>query len=299
MNFYKKIIKNQDTRFAILRFLEFIPDKPMVTLEYFIKTKRFLNLKNPERYTEKVQWYKLYYRDPLMMQCVDKYNVRKYIESKGLGENLVKLYQVVDDPSQIDFDALPGQFIIKTANGSGTNIICRDKNTFDTAEAVSKMGDLAMRNSAYAGREWAYSGSSKKIIVEELLIDDSTPDKSLNDYKFYCFGGKPEYIVVDKDRFTDHKRNFYDTEWNYIPVDSDYRCFGDIIPKPENFDEMLRIASVLSADFPAVRVDLYNVKGKIYFGELTFYPMSGYFSLNPDSFDFEMGKKFVLPEKKV
>ena len=150
---------------------------------------------------------------------------------------------------------------------------------------------------ASAGREWAYGGSSKKIIVEELLEDNSNKDKGISDYKFLCFNGKPVYVVYDKDRFSDHKRNFYDVNWNYVKVDSDCPCFEDSVKKPENYEKMVEIASVLSRDFPAVRVDLYNIEGKIYFGELTFYPWSGYVQYTPDSFDFELGKYFVLPEK--
>ena len=288
MNGYKKIISSQKMRFAILRMLKFVPDKAMIKLQYRIKLKRKLNLKDPKRYTEKIQWYKLYYRNPVMMECVDKYGVRKYIEKKGLGNILNQLYQVVDRPEEINFDQLPDKFVIKTTNGSGTNILVKDKKTLNIFLNMAE---------ASAGREWAYGGSSKKIIVEELLEDNSNKDKGISDYKFLCFNGKPVYVVYDKDRFSDHKRNFYDVNWNYVKVDSDCPCFEDSVKKPENYEKMVEIASVLSRDFPAVRVDLYNIEGKIYFGELTFYPWSGYVQYTPDSFDFELGKYFVLPEK--
>lgn len=135
-----------------------------------------------------------------------------------------------------------------------------------------------------------------KIIVEELLEDPSTPDGSINDYKFLCFNGKPEYIVLDVDRFTQHKRNIYDTSWNDLHVASDCPCAEGEYAPPENLDEMLRIAKILCEEFPAVRVDLYSVQGKVYFGELTFFPWSGYVIYDPDSFDYEMGDKFVLPD---
>ncbi|MFR3637790.1 MAG: ATP-grasp fold amidoligase family protein [Faecalimonas sp.] len=284
-------------RFAILRMLKFVPDKAMIKLQYRIKLKRKLNLKDPKRYTEKIQWYKLYYRNPVMMECVDKYGVRKYIEKKGLGNILNQLYQVVDRPEEINFDQLPDKFVIKTTNGSGTNILVKDKKTLNIAETKKKLNDFLNMAEASAGREWAYGGSSKKIIVEELLEDNSNKDKGISDYKFLCFNGKPVYVVYDKDRFSDHKRNFYDVNWNYVKVDSDCPCFEDSVKKPENYEKMVEIASVLSRDFPAVRVDLYNIEGKIYFGELTFYPWSGYVQYTPDSFDFELGKYFVLPEK--
>lgn len=297
MNGYKKIISSQKMRFAILRMLKFVPDKAMIKLQYRIKLKRKLNLKDPKRYTEKIQWYKLYYRNPVMMECVDKYGVRKYIEKKGLGNILNQLYQVVDRPEEINFDQLPDKFVIKTTNGSGTNILVKDKKTLNIAETKKKLNDFLNMAEASAGREWAYGGSSKKIIVEGLLEDNSNKDKGISDYKFLCFNGKPVYVVYDKDRFSDHKRNFYDVNWNYVKVDSDCPCFEDSVKKPENYEKMVEIASVLSRDFPAVRVDLYNIEGKIYFGELTFYPWSGYVQYTPDSFDFELGKYFVLPEK--
>lgn len=297
MNGYKKIISSQKMRFAILRMLKFVPDKAMIKLQYRIKLKRKLNLKDPKRYTEKIQWYKLYYRNPVMMECVDKYGVRRYIEKKGLGNILNQLYQVVDRPEEINFDQLPDKFVIKTTNGSGTNILVKNKKTLNIAETKKKLNDFLNMAEASAGREWAYGGSSKKIIVEELLEDNSNKDKGISDYKFLCFNGKPVYVVYDKDRFSDHKRNFYDVNWNYVKVDSDCPCFEDSVKKPENYEKMVEIASVLSRDFPAVRVDLYNIEGKIYFGELTFYPWSGYVQYTPDSFDFELGKYFVLPEK--
>ena len=297
MNGYKKIISSQKTRFAILKFLKFIPDKLMLKLQYRIKLKRKLNLKNPERYTEKIQWYKLNYRNPVMMKCVDKYYVREYVESKGLGSILNTLYQVVDDPDEIDFSALPDKFVLKTTNGSGTNILCKNKSDLDIEATKKQLRSFLDMAEASAGREWAYGGSSKKIIVEQLLEDKSNEDGGISDYKFLCFGGKPHYIVYDKDRFTDHKRNFYDIEWNYVKVDSDCPCFEDSVPKPVNLDKMLEIAKTLSEDFPAVRVDLYNIGGEIYFGELTFYPWSGYVQFAPDEFDIELGNLFEIPNQ--
>ena len=166
MNGYKKIISSQKMRFAILRMLKFVPDKAMIKLQYRIKLKRKLNLKDPKRYTEKIQWYKLYYRNPVMMECVDKYGVRKYIEKKGLGNILNQLYQVVDRPEEINFDQLPDKFVIKTTNGSGTNILVKDKKTLNIAETKKKLNDFLNMAEASAGREWAYGGSSKKLSLK-------------------------------------------------------------------------------------------------------------------------------------
>lgn len=296
MNFYKKIIKSKKMRFKILSAMRFIPDKPMLELQYYIKHKRKLHLDNPQRYTEKLQWYKLYYRDMKMQQCADKYRVRSYIESKGLGNILNDLYAVYNTPDEITLGNLPDKFVMKSNNGSGTNLICKDKSLY-TEEQVREMfrGFFAQSN-ASAGREWVYGGIEPVIIAEKLLEDPAQPD-GICDYKFLCFNGKPEYVVYDVDRFTNHKRNIYDTEWNDLHVASDCPCAEQVYDKPENLSEMLEIARTLSADFPAVRVDLYSVEGKIYFGELTFFPWSGYVQFAPDSFDFEAGEKFKLPER--
>ena len=295
MDGYKKFIPKK-LRFQILKVLSFVPDKQMVQLQYRIKTGRKLNLKNPCRYTEKIQWYKLYYRNELMPICVDKFRVREYIHDKNLDSILVQLYAVYDKPEEIDIETLPDKFILKTSDGSGTNIICRDKKQFSNAEIQTQVNSFVKQAGASAGREWAYSHENVKIIVEQLLEDPHTNDGSVNDYKFLCFNGKPEYIVLDVGRFTDHKRNIYDTNWNDLRVASDCPCAEEEYARPENLDEMLRIAEVLSKDFPAVRVDLYSVQGRVYFGELTFFPWSGYVIYNPDSFDYEMGEKFVLPD---
>ena len=294
MNLYKKFIPKK-IRFSILRLLKFVPDKQMIIFQYYVKLKRKPNLDNPQRYTEKIQWYKLNYRNNEMPICVDKYRVREYLHRKGLDDILVKLYAVYDKAEDIAIEDLPEKFILKTTNGSGTNIICRDKSKFDEHMLKEQVAVFLKQSSASAGREWAYSRVQPKIIIEELLEDPSIPDGSLNDYKFLCFNGKPEYIVLDVDRFTNHKRNIYDTQWNNLHITSDCPCADDSYPPPENLSKMLHIAEQLCKDFPAVRVDLYSVDAKVYFGELTFFPWSGYVQYTPDSFDYEMGEKFILP----
>ena len=298
MNLYKKFIPKK-MRFAILRMLKFIPDKQMIEFQYYVKLKRKLNLNNPQRYTEKIQWYKLNYRNDEMPICVDKYRVREYIHRKCLDDILVKLYASYDKADDITLKDLPKKFILKTTNGSGTNVICRDKSKLDEAALKEQVAVFLKQSSASAGREWSYSHVQPKVIIEELLEDPSTSDGSINDYKFLCFNGKPEYIVLDVDRFTNHKRNIYDTQWNDLHISSDCPCADGIYDPPENLAEMLHIAEQLSKDFPAVRVDLYSVGGKVYFGELTFFPWSGYVQYTPDSFDYEMGAKFALPPKNI
>ena len=231
--------------------------------------------------------------------CVDKYRVREYLESKGLSNILVKLYGVYEKVEDIPFETLPNKFVLKTSNGSGTNIICRDKNKLSKEKILANVNKFLKQSSASAGREWAYAMGVPKVIIEELLEDHNSLDGAIWDYKYLCFNGKPEYVVLDIDRFTNHKRNIYDVEWIDQHVISDHPCIDDrTFEKPKNYERMVEIATKLSEDFPAVRVDLYNINGRIYFGELTFFPWSGYVQFNPDSFDFEMGKKFRLPEKE-
>ena len=298
MNFYKKFLSKK-LRFAILRFFKFVPDKQMIQFQYWMKLHRKLNLKNPRRYTEKIQYYKLYYRNEKMPICVDQYRVREYLESKGLSNILVKLYGVYEKVEDIPFETLPNKFVLKTSNGSGTNIICRDKNKLSKEKILANVNKFLKQSSASAGREWAYAMGVPKVIIEELLEDHNSLDGAIWDYKYLCFNGKPEYVVLDIDRFTNHKRNIYDVEWIDQHVISDHPCIDDrTFEKPKNYERMVEIATKLSEDFPAVRVDLYNINGRIYFGELTFFPWSGYVQFNPDSFDFEMGKKFRLPEKE-
>ena len=294
---YKKIIKSRSMRSKILRMLRFIPDRPMLELQYYIKMGRRLNLKNPRRYTEKLQWYKINYRNPLMHQCVDKYLVRDYVKDKGLEDILVKLYGRYDSIHDVDWDALPDSFVIKTTHGGGglSVVVCPSKQEMDI-EAVKEK--LLFENKPIpekrGGREWAYYGLIPGIVAEELLVNTENPEAGVNDYKIFCYSGKAKYIVVDADRYIGHKRNFYDTEWNNIHVGSDCPALDRDMPKPENFDEMIRIAEKLSEDFPYVRVDLYNIEGKIYFGELTFYPWSGYVQYTPDDWDYKFGEDFVL-----
>lgn len=297
---YKKIIKTPEARAIILNALRFVPDKLMLKFQYKIKTGRSLNLEDPKRYTEKLQWYKLNYKNSIMHQCVDKYKVREYVKSKGLDNILVKLIAKYDSIDQVEWERLPNQFVIKTTNGGGglNVVICKDKKKLDITELNKKLKPQIFKTRT-GGREWAYYNLIPGIILEELLVNEENPEAGVNDYKIFCYKGNPKYIIVDVDRYVEHKRNFYDTEWNNIAVKSDCPSADRVLEKPKNFEKMLEIASKLSEEFPYVRVDLYNCKGKIYFGELTFYPWSGYVQFDPDEFDFILGKEFKLPKKLI
>lgn len=298
MNFYKKLIPNKNIRFKILSLLRFVPDKPMLKFQYRVKLGRKLNLKNPQRYMDKLQWMKLYYRDPLMQQCADKYLVRAYVESKGLGHILNELYAVYKTPDEINLEQLPDRFVLKLTNGSGTNLICTDKAKVDIDRVMKEFRHFYIQSGSSAGREWVYRGAKPVIIAEKLLYDPISVNGSPRDYKIFCFNGKPEYIICVDGRKTDkYCHVIYDTQWNKqnVRIEDPYR--DALYEKPERLNEMIEMAAILSSDFPAARVDFYHIEGKIIFGEITFFPWSGYMNFEPDEFDFQLGKYFILPER--
>ncbi len=298
---YKKVIKNRKLRLKILRFLSFIPDKPMLIIQYWIKTGRIPDLKNPKRFTEKIQWYKLYYRNPLMVKCVDKYDVREYVKSKGLEEILIPCLGIYESAADIDWEALPNQFVMKNTLGGGGNsvIIVKDKSSLDM-EAIKQRVAAWTSGKVYkrvGAREWPYySGKSRRIIIEEYLDADES-EGGLRDYKFTCFDGKPTWLSVITDRVLgkDISVGLFDADFNKqdVVVNGE-RPLKSEMKKPSTFEEMKRVASILSADFPMARIDLYEHNGKIKFGEITFFEGSGYLSYTPDSFDTVYGKDFKL-----
>lgn len=301
---YKKLIKSRDIRIKILQFLSFIPDKWMLRIQYMIKTGRVLNLSNPKRYTEKLQWYKLYYRDPLMAQCADKYDVRKYVEQVGLAKYLNTVYGVYNSTKEIEFETLPRSFVLKDTLGGGGNsvILVKDKNSISWTEICAQMEKWVNQpdNAKTPGREWVYEGRKHRIIIEELLESDETGD--LPDYKFFCFHGKPEFLYMMSDYTQHHSKGrlgFLTTDFKLLPVQrADFLPMQEQPEKPLNYTEMLDAAKVLSAPFPHVRVDMYNINGKIIFGELTFFNASGYVQFTPDTFDYKMGEKFHINRLK-
>ena len=299
MDFYKKILKNKKVRFKILSALRIIPNEPMLKLQYRIKLGKKLNLINPKRYTEKIQWYKLFYRNPLMQKCADKYLVREYVEQKGLGHILNELYAVYNSPDDITLDSLPEKFVLKLSNGSGTNLTVTNKADADILKIRNKFVEFYAQCKAYAGREWVYHTDKKPIIVaEKFLTDPSNVNGSLRDYKILCFNGKPTYIICVDGRYTDNYCHVvYDTDWVKQDVVIGESSAAANYERPEKLEEMLSYAETLSKDFPAARIDLYCIEGKIYFGEITFFPWSGYMKFTPDSFDYKLGECFKLPKR--
>ena len=299
---YKKIIRKRETRQKILLLLSWVPDEIMVRLQYYIKFHHILNLKNPKRLTEKLQWYKLYYKEPLMITCVDKYDVREYIKQQGFEELLNGCYGVYAKPEEIDFSSLPDKFVLKDTVGGGGNsvIVCESKEDANIQEYIRIMNTwISKGHQKTPGREWPYSsGKGHRIIIDEY-IDPIDKEMGLIDYKFFCFYGKTEFMYACYNRRLGNKAKFtiMDANFNKLPVYREDEDEGEAIPKPAGFEKMREIAETLAAPFPEVRVDLYCENSRIIFGEFTFFDSSGYIPFNPDSFDVEMGEKFVLPKR--
>ena len=296
---YKKIISSQKLRFKILHLFDWIPDSIMLRIQYRLKMGFWPDFKQPKRFTEKLQLYKMKYRNPIMSQCVDKYDVRKYVEGKGLGHILNKLYGVYDSAEEIDFDYLPNKFVIKSTTGGGglKVIVVKDKSQCDLEDIRRKVAAWGMhrQGAVSSGREWAYSGMGRTRIIIEQYLEDSTQVKegALSDYKMMFFNGRFKSLWIDKDRYTDHHRGFWDEHLDFLyEVSSDHDTFATPPSLPTNIQEMICVGEKLSKDFPYARIDLYNVEGRIYFGEITFYPWSGYVKFHPDEFDFTLGSYF-------
>lgn len=298
---YKKIIRSRSVRRTVLNLLRFVPDKIMVKMQYKIKTGRRLNLKMPQRLSEKMQWYKLYYRDERMILCVDKYDVRKYVSECGLEEILIPCAGVYSAFNEIDFDSIPWQEIVikDTLGGGGDSVILIDDIKKMNLSEIEKSVNAWLKtkhNARCGGREWPYySGKHHRVIIEKKIKPVSV---GLIDYKFFCFNGVFKFMYVLTDRVVGQKvkLGIFDCNLRKLEV---YRADEEQLLEfdewPQNIAEMINVAEILSKGFPEVRVDLYNVDGKIYFGELTFFDGSGYLNFEPDSFDYRFGDYFELP----
>lgn len=251
------------------------------------------NLENPQTFSEKLQWYKLNARKPLMEQCADKFAVREYIQSLGYWHLLNDLLGVYDRVEDIDFAALPDRFVIKAAHGSGFNIIVKDKSELNLRHTKRMLKSWLHQNIAWSGREWIYMNMPRRIVIEKYLEDETG---GLRDYKFYCFNGVPAIMQLEVGRFTEHNtRNFYDMDWKLLPFGKELPHDPNIkVEKPEMFEKMKKIAADLCKPFQYVRVDLYQVGGKVYFGELTFFPAGGAPDFVPSVYDAIVGKMWRL-----
>ena len=272
-------------------------DEEYLKRRYKARFHRDLNLENPSYYTEKLQWLKLYDRNPLYTKLVDKYEVKKYISSIIGDEYIIKTLGVWDSFDEIDFESLPEKFVLKCTHDSGGLVICKDKTRFDRKAAKKKINRSLKTNFFWVGREWPYKNVKPRIIAEEYMEDATT--KELRDYKFFSFNGVTKALFIATERQNpneDTKFDFFDENFNHLPFTNGHP--NALIPpeKPVRFNEMVEIANKLSEGIPHVRVDLYEVNGKVYFGELTFTHWSGFVPFDPEEWDMKFGGWIRLPE---
>ena len=261
------------------------------------------DFKNPRTFDEKQLWLKMNYRNPLCTKCSDKYLVREFVKEKGLEHILNPLFGVYDSAKSINWDELPDRFYIKANHMSACNVRCNDLSTFDKKSAEKILGKGMKHDYSLDSREWNYRDIDRKIIAEAIIeTDDSL---GLVDYRFLCSKGKCEYIFVDIDTADDSgnhrhdaRRNIYDNEFNLLDITASRPNFDpSLISKPENFEEMLKYAQILSKEFPFCRVDFYNVDGKIIFGEITFFHAGGTCDITPKEWQYKIGDSIDISEE--
>jgi hypothetical protein len=274
--------------------LQALPDEWYLRLMYWHRQGTLLNLRNPQAYTAKIQWLKLYGGLDRYASYADKYKVREYVAETVGSQFLVPLIGVWENFEEIPFDKLPEQFALKATHGQGYNFICRDRSSLDLASLRHTANAWMSENFYHREREPQYREIIPRLIVEAYLEDESG---ALRDYKFPCFGGAPSLVQVLGDRARGTTENYYDLQWNLLPVrETELPNSYEPVPKPAALDEMVNLASRLSSRFPFVRVDLYCVADRIYFGELTFTPGSGIMSYQPSSYDLEFGRPLDLSQ---
>lgn len=297
----KKILNNP---FIIIRtiVLKLSPliksDKTYLKLIYFLSTKERLNLNNPQNFTQKLQWMKLFYRNPIMTQCVDKFSVREFVQKK-IGETyLIPLLGIYTNFNEINFDKLPNEFVLKTTHDSGGIVICKNKFSFNKKKAKKKLTSHLNYNFYLKSREYPYKNVPHRIIAEKYMKQDDSQD--LIDYKFFCFDGNVKYCQVIRNRSTNETIDFFDRNWtrqDFIGLNK-YATHANPAPKkPEKYEEMITIAEKLSSDFIFCRIDLYFINKQIYFGEITFFPSSGIGEFSPKIWNQRIGNLINLPIK--
>lgn len=271
-----------------------LSDLEAVNQLYFNYSGRYPNLEDPKTFSEKQQWMKLNYENPLMTICADKFLVRDYLLKKGYKSILSTVLGYYKSIEEIDLSVLPTKFVLKASHGSGWNLIVHNKAEIAWRPWMQIMKCWLLNDIFWPGREWPYKYMPKGIICEAYMEDASG---ELMDYKFHCFNGVPKYIQANKGRSSKlHAQNFYDLNWNILPFGKDLTPLPDVtIEKPHCLNEMIRIAKDLSQEFPFVRVDLYEVNKKVIFGELTFYPKSGLPDFVPAEYDAIIGEYLTLP----
>ena len=280
-------------------------DAKFAKLKYKENTGKSLRLENPTTFNEKLWWLKLNNRDPLLTVCSDKVKVREYVKECGLEHILINNYGIYNKAEDINFSTLPDRFYLKCNHGSGTNMIYDKNKVFNLEYFREKFNNALKKNYYLQSREWNYKNIVPKIIAEEIISNEK--NKLLIDYRFLCFDGTVKMIFLDiETAATDGshnpyaRRNVYDKDFNILNIKVSREQFNDVqIKKPENFAKMVEYAEILSKPFPFCRVDLYNIDGRIYFGEITFYPGGATQMIEPSEWEVKMGSWIDLNSKKI
>lgn len=291
--FIRKVIRYLSAR----NVFNFLSDEKYLKIFYWANMGKKLNLDNPQTYNEKLQWLKLYNRKKEYTKLVDKYEAKKIVADIIGDQYIIPTLGVWKNFGDIDFNSLPNQFVLKTTHDSGGVVICRDKETFDI-EKAKRIIEKSQKNNFYLmGREWPYKDVEPRIIAEEYKEDAKTEE--LRDYKFFCFNGSAKALFIASDRQSDSetKFDFFDMDFNHLDFTNGHPN-ADVYPDPpENLKLMQELAEKLSVGFPHVRVDFYEVNGKVYFGELTFFHWSGIVPFDPEEWDYKFGSMIELPQK--
>ena len=272
------------------KLIRCIPDKIYVSLLHKKNIGVWPNLHNPLTFSEKIQWLKLYDRKPLYTMLVDKYAVKEYVKEKVGAEYVIPTLATFKHVNDLTFRDLPNQFVLKWNHNSGCVVICRDSSKIDLEITKSRLRLGERKNGFWYGREWPYKNVKPLIVAEKFISTDNY--NSPDDFKFFCFNGSVEFFKIDFNRFTNHRANYYGKNCNLLPF-GETVCPPDFQHKivfPRNISDMFRIAEELSKNIPFVRIDLYNVNGKIYFGEMTFFPASGFGNFIPQEWNRKLGK---------
>lgn len=285
----------------VKHFLSFLPDKLYLSLRYRFLMGCWIDWKNPQSFMEKIQWLKLYDRRSIYTTMVDKYSAKEYVASIIGDEYIIPNLGIWDTPNNIDWDSLPDQFVLKTTHGGGSCgvIICKDKSLFDREKAIDKLNKSLGLDIYTSFREWPYKNVPRRIIAEQYISPSSSVITSdLADYKFFCFNGEPKYCQVIRNRSELETIDFYDMDWNhqeFVGLNPVAKNGFEPVPRPICLNVMCEICRKLSKDIPFLRVDLYLIDNKIYFGELTFYPASGIGSFTPREWQYKLGALIDLP----
>lgn len=281
-------------RFPIRKCSRLFSDRLYLELLYPLYLGKKLNLINPRTYNEKLQWLKLYDRKSEYTRMVDKAEAKKYVAGIIGEQHIIKTLGVWDRFEDIDFDALPDQFVLKCTHDSGGLIICKDKSRLDLKMARKKLNKCLKHNYYWEWREYPYKNVKPRILAEQYMVDESGYE--LKDYKFFCFNGKVKMMFVAKDRETNTHFDFYSEDFQHLPFTQGHPHAECPTVKPHGFEEMVGLAEKLSVNIPHVRVDFYDINGHIYFGELTLYHYAGLVPFEPASWDYRIGEWLQLPE---